>query len=48
MKRSYGPYLAEIALSNIVHSVFLNIFQWIIKLGGNVCWLNPLAECTFL
>ena len=24
---------------------FFNIFQWIIiKLGGNVCWLNPLAK----
>ena len=35
--------LAQIAKINIVHC-FLNIFLWIIiKLGGNVCWLNPLA-----
>jgi len=25
--------------------LFFNTFQWIIiKLGGNVCWLNPLAK----
>ena len=28
-----------------MHSCFFNIFQWIIiKLGGNVCLLNPLAK----
>ena len=43
--RTYDPYLAEIAQINIEHSCFFNIFQWIIiKLGGNVCWLNPLAK----
>ena len=37
--------MAEIAQINIEHSVFLTIFQWIIiKLGGSVCWLNPLAK----
>jgi len=26
-------------------TLFFQYFQWIIiKLGGNVCWLNPLAK----
>ena len=39
MDHQFSMAIAQIILCTF----FKNIFQWII-IGGNVCWLNPLAK----